>query len=240
MTATDPTAPRVGLLVFPGLTLLDLVGPLQVLTSVPSIDVHLVWRNLDPVGSDAVVALTPTMSFADCPPLDVVCVPGGYGTDALLSDAEVLGFLRGQGGARYITSVCTGALVLGAAGLLDGYRATTHWTAMEHLAAFGAVPTPSRVCIDRNRITGGGVTAGIDFALTLVMHMLGREVAEAVQLRLEYAPQPPLDAGSPGTAPPQVLESYLDRTTAQREARAAAVARAALECNVRGAPSATP
>ena len=122
--------------------------------------------------SDSVMSITPTITFADCPQLDVICVPGGIGTDDMVNDAEMLDFLRQQAlGAKYVTSVCTGSLVLGAAGLLKGYRATTHWSAMDHLAPFGAVPTKTRVCVDRNRISGGGVTAGIDFALTLVsMH----------------------------------------------------------------------
>ncbi len=172
--------------------------------------------------------ILPTTTFADCPQLDVICVPGGYGTDDLLDDEEVLDFLRMQAaGAEYITSVCTGALVLGAAGLVAGYKATTNWTAIDHLAAFGAVPTPSRVCIDRNRVTGAGVTAGIDFALTLVAELFDRPTAETVQLRLEYDPHPPFGAGSPDTAPREVLEPYLDRIAPQRAHRAGAVARAA-------------
>ena len=150
--------------------------------------------------------LTPTISFADCPQLDVICVPGGQGTDDMVNDEEMLAFLRQQAeGAKYITSVCTGSLVLGAAGLLKGYRAATHWTAMDFSAAFGAIPTKTRVCVDRNRVTGGGVTAGIDFALTLVSQLVDRKTAEAIQLRLEYNPAPPFNAGSPDTAPAEVL-----------------------------------
>ena len=146
--------------------------------------------------------LTPTTTFADCPQLDVICVPGGMGTDDMVNDEEMLAFLRKQAeGANYVTSVCTGSLVLGAAGLLKGYRAATHWSAMEYPSAFGATPTKTRVCTDRNRVTGGGVTAGIDFALTLVSMLRDRKTAEAIQLRLEYNPAPPFNAGSPDTAP---------------------------------------
>jgi cyclohexyl-isocyanide hydratase len=140
----------------------------------------------------------------------------------------MLDFLRRQaGGATYITSVCTGSLVLGAAGLLRGYRATTHWTAMDHLAPFGAIPTKTRVCVDRNRITGGGVTAGIDFALTLVSIMVDRESAEAIQLRLEYNPAPPFNAGSPDTAPPEILALMRERIAPAQIRRGEAVQRAA-------------
>jgi cyclohexyl-isocyanide hydratase len=171
------------------------------------------------VPSDSVLALMPTVSFADCPQLDVICVPGGIGTDDMVNDEEMLDFLRKQAaGARYITSVCTGSLVLGAAGLLKGFCAATHWTAMDFLSAFGATPTRTRVCIDRNRITGGGVTAGIDFALTLVSHLVDRQTAEAIQLRLEYNPAPPFNAGSPDTAPPDVL-AFMKAKIAPAQAR---------------------
>lgn len=220
-------APTVGLLLFPNMTELDLTGPLQVFCALPGAVVHLVAKTLDPVPTDTVLTLNPTITMADCPQVDVICVPGGYGVDDLLDDDEVLDFLRAQGaGARYVTSVCTGALALGAAGLLRGYRATTHWTAMDCLEPFGAIPTTARVCVDRNRVTGGGVTAGIDFALALVAEMVDRAAAEAIQLRLEYAPQPPFDAGSPRTAPADVVARYRDRIAPMVEARHVAVARA--------------
>lgn len=223
---------QIGLLVFPDVTQLDLTGPLQVFSSVPGVTVHLVWKRIEPVPSDTVLVFTPTTTFADCPQLDVICVPGGYGTDALVNDIEVLDFLRAQAEtARYVTSVCTGALVLGAAGLLKGYRATTHWTAMDCLEPFGAIPTDTRVCIDRNRVTGGGVTAGIDFALTLVADLFDRSTAEAVQLRLEYNPQPPFESGSPRTAPKPLVDSYLERITPNKVRRLEAVSRAAARLN---------
>lgn len=219
---------EIGMLLFPNMTQLDLTGPLQVFSAVPDVTIHLLWKNLKPVTSDGVMMLTPTKTFADCPQLDVICVPGGYGTDDLVNDLEVLDFLRTQAQhARYLTSVCTGALVLGAAGLLQGYRAATHWTAMDSLEPFGAIPTKKRVVVDRNRITGGGVTAGIDFALTLVEELFDRATAEAVQLRLEYNPSPPFDAGSPDTAPAEVVDAYLGRIAPLRAKRSEAVTRAA-------------
>jgi cyclohexyl-isocyanide hydratase len=175
-----------------------------------------------------VMMLTPTISFADCPQLDVLCVPGGFGTDAMVNDEEMLAFLRKQAeGARYVTSVCTGSLVLGAAGLLGGYRAATHWSAMDYLPLFGATPAKTRVCVDRNRITGGGVTAGIDFALTLVSLLFDRQTAEAIQLGLEYNPAPPFNAGSPDTAPPEILALLKQRMAGSKERREQAINRAA-------------
>jgi cyclohexyl-isocyanide hydratase len=219
---------QIGLLVFPKVTQLDLTGPLQVFSSVPGAQLHLIWKRIEPVPSDSVMVLTPTTTFADCPQLDVICVPGGAGSDDLLNDEEVLAFLRRQAeGAKFVTSVCTGSLVLGAAGLLRGYRAATHWTAMDALPAFGATPTKTRVCIDRNRITGGGVTAGIDFALTLVSMLVDRPTAEAIQLRLEYNPAPPFSSGSPDTAPPEIVARLKERIAPNQARRSEAVARAA-------------
>jgi cyclohexyl-isocyanide hydratase len=219
---------QIGLVIFPKVTQLDFTGPLQVFSSVPGAKVHLIWKRIEPVPSDSVLALTPTITFADCPQLDVICVPGGVGTDDMVNDQEMLDFLRRQaGGAKYITSVCTGSLVLGAAGLLRSYRATTHWSAMDHLAPFGAIPTKTRVCVDRNRVTGGGVTAGIDFALTLVSIMVDRQAAEAIQLRLEYNPAPPFNSGSPDTAPPEILALMRERIAPAQIRRGEAVQRAA-------------
>jgi cyclohexyl-isocyanide hydratase len=214
---------QIGLLVFPKVTQLDLTGPLQVFASVPGAQVHLIWKRIEPVPSDSVLTLTPTVSFADCPQLDVICVPGGAGTDDMVNDEEMLAFLRRQAaGAKYVTSVCTGSLVLGAAGLLKGYRATTHWASMDYLAPYGATPTKTRVCVDRNRVSGGGVTAGIDFALTLVSILVDRQTAEAIQLRLEYNPAPPFNAGSPDTAPPEILARAKARLASSQQHRAEA------------------
>ncbi|MBV8701475.1 MAG: DJ-1/PfpI family protein [Bradyrhizobium sp.] len=225
---------QIGLLIFPKVTQLDFTGPLQVFSSLPAhlAKVHLVWKRIEPVASDGPLVLTPTATFADCPQLDVICVPGGIGTDDLVNDEEVLDFIRAQAErAQYVTSVCTGSLVLGAAGLLKGYRAATHWSAMDHLVPFGAIPTKTRVCVDRNRITGGGVTAGIDFALTLVSMLVDRTIAEAVQLRLEYNPAPPFQSGSPDSAPPEVLALIESRMAPFRQRRAEAVVRAAARLN---------
>ena len=219
---------QIGLVIFPKVTQLDLTGPVQVFSSVPGAKVHLIWKRIEPVPSDSVLALTPTITFADCPQLDVICVPGGLGTNDMIGDEEMLAFLRKQAvGAKYITSVCTGSLVLGAAGLLKGYRATTHWTAMDLLAQFGATPEKTRVCVDRNRITGGGVTAGIDFALTLVSIMVGRPTAEMIQLGLEYNPAPPFNSGSPDTAPPKILAAMKERIAPFAQRRGEAMQRAA-------------
>ncbi|MHC4054693.1 DJ-1/PfpI family protein [Bradyrhizobium sp. 25ACV] len=219
---------QIGLLVFPRVTQLDFTGPLQVFSMVPGAKLHLIWKRIEPVPSDSALIVTPTTTFGDCPQLDVICVPGGRGTDDLLNDDEVLDFLRRQAeGAKYVTSVCTGSLALGAAGLLKGYRAATHWSAMEMLSQFGATPTKARVCVDRNRLTGGGVTAGIDFALTLVSTLIDRTTAEAIQLGIEYNPAPPFTSGSPDTAPAEVLASVKQRIEPLQAHRLDAVERAA-------------
>lgn len=220
---------HIGFLVFPQITQLDFTGPLQVFTRVPGAKVHLVWKNLEVVPSDTVLAVIPTATFADCPQLDVICVPGGYGTDDLMIDDEVLKFLRKQAaGAKYITSVCTGSTVLAAAGLLKGYRASTHWSALEALSLLGATPTRERVCVDRNRITGGGVTAGIDMALMLAEQLVDRPTAEGIQLGIEYNPAPPFNAGSPETAPAEVLAA-MKAKMAPSQARRIEVAKLAAE-----------
>lgn len=192
---------HIGMLLFPGLTQLDLTGPFEVMHRIPDAKVHLLWKDLRPVRSDSGIELVPSMTLADCPPLDIVFVPGGRGQLDLMNDATVLGFLAEQGrDARYVTSVCTGSLLLGAAGLLQGYAATTHWAFVELLAMFGARLEPGRVVVDRNRITAGGVTAGIDFGLRLAAELAGESVAQAIQLGLEYDPAPPFRCGHPSVA----------------------------------------
>ncbi|MFD1626678.1 DJ-1/PfpI family protein [Azospirillum griseum] len=215
-----------GLLAFPTVQQLDLSGPYEVFASVPGGEVHLLWKDTAPLRSATGLILTPTTRLEDCPPLDVLCVPGGTGINALLEDAETLAFVRAQADrARFVTSVCTGALVLGAAGLLAGKRATTHWNAMDFLPRFGAIPTPGRVVEDGRIITAGGVTAGIDFGLTVVAALLGRTEAETIQLALEYAPAPPFAAGTPDQAPAPVLAAARDRLAASRAARVAILER---------------
>jgi cyclohexyl-isocyanide hydratase len=218
---------RIGLLVFPRMTQLDLTGPFEVFTRVPDAQVLLVWKTLEPIEADTGLRLLPYTTLRDCPPLDVVCVPGGPGVNALMEDDEVLDWLRQRAeNARYVGSVCTGALVLGAAGLLRGKRATSHWASRDLLARFGAIPTAGRVVRDGNLFTGGGVTAGIDFALTMVAELAGAAAAQAIQLHIEYAPAPPFDAGSPETAPAEVLVAARSRGAPLRAEREAIVARA--------------
>ncbi len=192
---------HIGFLLYPNLTQLDLTGPAQFLSRAPGAKAHYVWKTVDPVPSDAGLSLMPTTTFKDCPQLDLICVPGGPGQTALMSDEETLSFLRKQAEkAKYVTSVCTGSLILGAAGLIKGYKSACHWMWRDMLPAFGAIPVNARVVKDRNRISGGGVTAGIDFALTVVAEIWGEEAAKSMQLFFEYNPQPPFDCGSPETA----------------------------------------
>ena len=226
-TATRPGL-EIGLLLFPRLTQLDLTGPWEVLSRLPGARPRLVWKTCEPVRADSGLSILPDTSFADCPPLDLLCVPGGPGVAALMEDEAVLGFLRRQAeGARYVTSVCTGALVLGAAGLLRGRRATTHWASHDFLAALGAIPVAARVVRDGNVFTGGGVTAGIDFALSIAAEIAGEEAAQAIQLQIEYAPDPPFQAGRPETAPAPVLDRARRGGAAMRAEREALVARVA-------------
>lgn len=219
---------RIGLLLFPDITQLDMTGPYEVFTKFPEAEVRLIWKSLDPVKAGGGIRILPDTTFADCPQLDLVCVPGGGGMNPLMEDAETLAFLRKQAaGARYVTSVCTGALVLGAAGLLKGRRAATHWMSREMLAAFGATPVAERVVIDGNVITGGGVTAGIDFALRVAAEAFGDDLAKAIQLGIEYDPHPPFNAGSPESAGPAVTERARTSAAKRQAERAAIVARAA-------------
>ncbi len=199
----------IGFLCYPDLTQLDLTASHQAFGCIPGIHLYRIWKTLDPVtGSLDGLPMLPNVTFADCPTLDVLCIPGGGGgLIALLQDVEVLDFVRYQGqSARYVTAVCTGSLVLAAAGLLDGYCAATHWKFRDCLAAFGVEVSPDRVVIDRNRITGGGVTAGLDFALVVIAELCGPDLAQTIQLLLEYNPQPPY-SGDPAQAEPQVLEA---------------------------------
>ena len=211
---------RFGILVFPNVQQLDLTGPYEVLASAQGAEVELVWKDLNPVMSSTRLPLSPTATFDGCPPLDVLCIPGGGGINALLEDQVVLDFVRERAAqARYVTSVCSGALVLGAAGLLKGKRATTHWYAHDFLAEFGAIPVDARIVEDGKLITAGGVTSGIDFGLTLVARVFGQAEAETVQLSLEYAPAPPFRAGTPAEAPPAVLAQAKERLAVSRRAR---------------------
>ena len=214
---------HIGFLLFPHVTQLDLTGPAQILSRLPGAQVHLVWKYREPVVTDVGFAIHPTTTFDECPPLDVLCVPGGFGIADQLNDEVTLDFLRRQGAtARFVTSVCNGSLVLGAAGLLAGYRSACHWMWRKYLPRFGAIPVDARIVRDRNRISGGGVTAGIDFALQLAAELAGPEMARTLQLAFEYDPQPPFDCGSPEKAGP-------DRVARLREMQRERIVRAELQ-----------
>jgi cyclohexyl-isocyanide hydratase len=211
---------HIGMLLFPGLTQLDLTGPHEVFHRIPGATVHLVWKDLEPIRADSGLAIVPSITLADCPQLDIVMVPGGFGQIALMDDAEVLAWLRAQAAhAQYVTAVCTGSLLLGGAGLLDGYRATTHWAFTELLADYGAIHAPGRVVEDRNRITGGGVSAGIDFALVLAARIAGDRVAQSIQLGIEYNPAPPFSSGHPDVADPEIVAAVRERLVTRGAAR---------------------
>lgn len=225
---------NIGLLIFPEMTQLDMTGPYEVFVKFPGSTVHLIWKDLSPVAVGGGMRIIPTTAYGACPQLDILCVPGGLGVNALLTDSETLDFVRAQSReARYVTSVCTGALVLGAAGLLKGKRATTHWMSHDFLGQFGAIPVKERVVVDGNLVTGGGVTAGIDFALVLAAEMLGDDEARKIQLAIEYDPKPPFDAGSPETAGSSLAEQVRTAARAGQEDRRAAVGKAVLALSAR-------
>ncbi|WP_409317010.1 isonitrile hydratase [Pseudomonas sp. KCJK9016] len=225
---------QIGFLLFPQVQQLDLTGPYDVLASLPDVQVHLIWKDLVPVTSSTGLLLKPTTTFDDCPNLDVICVPGGAGVGPLMEDEQTLAFIKAQAAqARYVTSVCTGSLVLGAAGLLQGKRATTHWAYHELLPTLGAIAVKDRVVRDGNLFTGGGITAGIDFALTLAEELVGTDQAQLIQLQLEYAPAPPFDAGSPETAPSGIVEEARKRAAPSLKLRTEITERAAARLNLR-------
>jgi cyclohexyl-isocyanide hydratase len=203
---------QIGMLLFPQLTQLDLTGPHEVFARLPDARVHLVAKKDTPVTSETGMSILPTTTFAELPAPDVLFIPGGYGQIAATDDAETLAWVRTAGEqAKWVTSTCTGSLLLGAAGLLRGYRATTHWAFHDLLSLVGAIPVEERVVIDRNRITGGGVTAGIDAALAIIAIVAGRDAAEQIQLQIEYDPVPPFDAGHPRVASKALVEQMRER-----------------------------
>ena len=222
------TPVHVAFLLFPDVTQLDLTGPAQVLSRLGDAKIDLVAKTRAPVSTDAGFDLLPTATFAQVTRADILCVPGGFGTVAAMEDDETLDWLRLIAeDASWVTSVCTGSLVLAAAGLLTGYRAACHWASRHQLAWFGAIPDPARIVFDRNRVSGGGVTAGIDFALALTAAIRGEDHAKFVQLSIEYDPHPPFDSGTPDKASPEVLARYRAMVAANapdREARVKAIA----------------
>jgi len=197
----------IGFVIYPGVTALDFVGPAQVLSQAPGMKVDILWKDLSPVLTDSGYSILPTKSFSEIDSLDMICIPGGTGQQGIMDDEDVLTFVRDIGAkARFVGSVCSGSLLLAKVGLLDGYKATSHWAFVDDLAKFGAIPTHERVVIDRNRITGAGVSAGIDFAFTFVAQQLGEDVARMLQLGIEYDPAPPFDCGSPEKAGAEMAE----------------------------------
>ena len=200
----------IGLVFYPGMTALDMLGPNQVFSALPGVELHRLWKTLDPITTDDGLVILPDTTFENCPPLDVICVGGGLEQRTFIDDPEVLEFFCKQGStAKFITSVCGGSEFLAKAGLLEGYRAATHWGMREQLAKLGVEVGTERVVIDRNRITGGGVTAGIDFGLTIASILCGEETAKIVQLLLEYDPAPPFDTGSPEKAGPELVNKAI-------------------------------
>ena len=198
---------RIGMLAFPKMTSLDILGPYEVLARAPDCTAQLVWKDMSPIRGDTGLTFMPDIAFADAPQFDVIVVPGGPGQTDLMEDEEVLSFLRKQAdGADWITSVCTGSLLLAAAGLMRGYKATCHWMSMDQLEQFGVQPVNERVVIDRNRITGGGVTSGLDFAFTVLATLRGDDAAKTLQLLLEYDPAPPFDSGHPRVASKELVD----------------------------------
>ena len=223
-----PSGPTIGMLIFPGMTQLDFTGPFEIFARIPNAHVLVLWKTIEPVISDVGLIVMPTMTLADCPNLDVIFVPGGPGQIELMDDEELISFVREKGQtANYVTSVCTGALILGAAGLLRGYKAATHWASMDNLELLGAKPEKKRIVVDRNRVTGGGVSAGIDFGLYMAAMLVGQQSAEEIQLFLEYSPQPPFNSGSPDVAPTEVLKTVCKRVESMLKTRRSATLRAA-------------
>lgn len=200
---------NVGFVIFPELTQLDFTGPQQVLARLPDSAMHIIAKSAAPVPSDSGLGLVPTHTFDNCPSLDLICIPGGRtGVVRAMGDKETIEFVQRQSAtAKYVTSVCTGAFILGVAGLLRGRKATTHWAYAELLPLVGATHEKARIVRDGNVITAGGVTSGIDFGLTIVAEIAGDTVAQAIQLAIEYDPEPPFDTGHPDRAPSAVKTS---------------------------------
>ncbi|WP_423149313.1 DJ-1/PfpI family protein [Rubrolithibacter danxiaensis] len=204
---------KVGMIIFPELTLLDFIGPYDVFVRADCFEVLVISENKGMIPAEGGLNIQADLSFSDCPDFDILFVPGGRGINNCLTNDVFISFLKSKGNkCSYITSVCTGSLLLAAAGLLDGFRATTHWRSIELLKMFGVEAVEERVVTDRNRITGGGITAGIDFGLTLTALIAGEDVAKTVQLILEYSPAPPFNCGSAKTAETVILENAKSKT----------------------------
>lgn len=201
---------KIGIVIYPGMTALDIVGPQTVFSGLPNVQIHRIWKTLTPITTDDGMSIVPDTTFETCPLVDVICIGGGRQQIAVIDDEELLAFLQKQGNqAKFVTSVCGGSEFLAKAGLLKGYRAATHWAMRDRLAALGVEVGTERVVVDRNRLTGGGVTAGIDFGLVVAQALYGEEIAKISQLLMEYNPAPPFDTGSPEKAGPALVEKAL-------------------------------
>jgi len=223
----------LGAIVFPGMDQIDFTGPFEVLSRLPDSTFHVLWKRREPVRDINGLILTPDLAFHEAPPLDVLIVPGGHGQEAFMEDEEMLAFIRQRAAqASCVFSVCTGALLCGAAGLLRGVRATTHWTAFHLLEYFGAIPEDARVVIDGKIVSAAGVTAGLDGALRVAARLRGDDVARQIQLAIQYAPEPPFHSGSPQTAPLSVLASVKAATHQITEARLATARRIAQKLRI--------
>ncbi|MEN3209607.1 DJ-1/PfpI family protein [Methylorubrum populi] len=224
---------QIGSLLFEGVDQIDLTGPFEVLSRIPNATYRLYGKTTEPVRDVRGLRLSPDASLAEAPQLDVLHVPGGFGQEELMEDEAVLGWLRDQAaGARSVFSVCTGALLCGAAGLLRGRRATTHWASFDLLPFFGAIPVDQRVVVDGTWVFAAGVTAGIDGALRLAAELRGVDAAQAIQLYMAYAPEPPFDCGTPERAPPAILEQARAAVSAITERRAATARRVAARLGI--------
>ncbi len=236
--STETPSLSVGMVLYPLLTQLDLAGPYEIFARMPRTDVHLIATSPEPIPSEHGLTIAPTTDFDSAPPLDVLFVPGGPGQQPVMEDERFVSFLRKHGReARYVTAVCTDSLLLGAAGLLQGYRATTHWMFLELLRPLGAEPASERVVVDRNRITGGGVTAGIDFGLVVAAELFGEEMAKKIQLSIEYDPAPPFDSGSPKSAEAALVKSVSELGRELFENRRRQVERVAARLRETSAPT---
>jgi cyclohexyl-isocyanide hydratase len=231
----DPTEHiEIGAIIFPNMDQCDFTGPFEVLSRLPSSTFHVVWKQKEPIRDYHGLILTPETDLANCPNLDLLVIPGGHGQEALMDDEEVLSFVHTQSrGAKYVFSVCTGALICGAAGLLQGVKATTHWSAFHLLEYFGAIPTNARVVVDGKMVSAAGVTAGFDGALVIASLLRGEDIAREIQLAIQYAPEPPFESGSPEEARSDTLEAAQRSSSRITEARLATAKRLCGKLSVR-------
>ncbi len=235
MKTTSERHLSIGAIAFPGMDQMDFTGPFAVLSRIPNSAIHVIWKQATPIRDLHGLIITPEMTFAEAPPLDLLVVPGGFGQEALMDDDVVLNFIRQQAtSARYVFSICTGALLCGAAGLLRGVRATTHWSVFHLLKYFGAIPVSARVVVNGKQVSAAGITAGLDGALRVASLMRDEHIAQQIQLTLEYAPDPPFHSGTPQTATPEVLEAARASFGQMAETRLATARRVACRLGIEG------